>query len=371
MLLDWSSWKVGRLYSMARYYDWSKTFSYQTGTQGEFCIVAGAKNIGKTFGLRLALVNRFLKTGEQFCEVSRTETENREICEGYLARLQQKGFFKGYSYKVQKQIGYLGELETDEDGNEVVSDMMPFVYFVSLSTFQKAKKRTYQNVTSFIFDEAIIDSKDRYHRYLPNEFSILANIIDTVAREDYENPRPIRCYLLANSCDLTCPYFRNLGIKTIPKFGYSWHNGKHTLLHYVEPWDVEERKANTLVGRMLAGSEEARMVFDNEFLADNPEFIAVRTSNAKFEYGIKYLGIVFGVWFDRKEAFFYVTDSCPKDGTIYALTKKDNTIDYIMARRTQDALRLLLDAFYLNAIRFDAPSTRELFFNMLSFLGVR
>lgn len=356
---------------MARYYDWDKTFSYQTGTNGEFCFVVGAKNIGKTFGIRVSLIKRFLKTGEQFCELSRFKNESASVSSGYLGRLQQRGFFTGYEYKVKNGIGYLGKKTLDEKGGDAVEDWQPFVYFVALSTFQNAKKRTYANVHSFIFDECVIDSKDKYHRYLPNEFSVLANIIDSVAREDYENPKQLHVYMLANSCDLTCPYFRNFGISKIPDYGYSWHNAKSVLLHYVEPWDVKERKANTLVGRMLAGSEESKLVFDNQFIDDNPEFIEDKPSNATFLFGIRYLGVEFGIWQDLKNAIFYVNNKIPRNAKeVYALTKKDSTVNYMAVRKSSVQLKFLLEAFYLNSLRYDTPSTREMFFTMLSFFGI-
>lgn len=77
---------------MGKFYDWQKTMSYQTGTNGEICIVLGAKDIGKTFGLRLKCVERFIKHGELFCEICRTKEESKMVANGYFDKLQQEGF---------------------------------------------------------------------------------------------------------------------------------------------------------------------------------------------------------------------------------------------------------------------------------------
>lgn len=356
---------------MARFYDWQQVFSRQTGTYAEFVIVAGAKNIGKTFGLRLELVKRFFKRGTRYVEFSRSKDERDSMQGGYFDKLQADGFFTEYRFKTHKNIGYLCKSYIDDDGGEVLEDWQPFVYFVSLSTFQQEKKRTFANVRDFIFDEAIIDRKDKYHRYLPNEFAILANLIDTILREKYDDPLGAHCFLLGNSCDLLCPYFQNLGIRHAPEFGFSWHNGKQTLLHYVEPWDVEQRKANTMVGRMLDGSAEAAMVFDNEFSTDSTLFVESKPSAAVFEYGIKYQGASYAVWLDRKCAMFYVTDKIPRnEKNVLVLTKSDASIDYVMVRRTDEIMQMLVRAFFMSLVRFDSPATREGFMQMLSYFGV-
>lgn len=357
---------------MAKYYDWKKTFSYQTGTDGEFTIVVGAKNIGKTFGLRRELIERFLKTGKQYCEISRTRDEAEDVADGYMDKLFREGFFKGYRYKTTKRKGYIGKVELDEDGNEVVNEWQLFVYFVALTMFQREKKRTYDNVYYFIFDEAIIDRKDKYHRYLANEFSILANLIDTILREDWENPKGAKCFLLGNSCDLLCPYLRALGVDTLPQYGYTFYRGRQTLLHYAEAVEVEAKIENTFVGRMLAGSDEARLVFNNEFTDDNDNYIEKRPSSAAFKFGIKYLGASFGVWLDWKTATFYIENKIPKNhqSQTLALTRADNTIDYVMATRSDESLQFLVEAFYLQSVRYDTPATRELFFNLLGYFGI-
>lgn len=363
-----------------KYYNWRKTFSYQTGTQGEFFLGLGAKDIGKTFGLRAELTLRFLNTGKRFCEVCRTREEADAVAVGYLDKIIRDKYFDGekwhdfsmYRYKANKGIGYIGKVGFDDDGNEVVKDWQAFVYFIALTMFQTVKKRTFDNVFYFIFDEAIIDRKDKHHRYLTNEYAILANIIDTVLREDWENPKGAKVYLLGNSCDLLCPYLRGLGVSTLPKFGYSFYRDKQTLVHYIEPEEVDERLEHTLVGRMLQGSDEARLVFNNEFVDDTDEYIERRPSAADFKFGIRYLGASFGVWLDWQKALFYIEGKIPKNhqSQTLALTRADNSIDYRMASRTNESLQILVEAFYLQSIRYDSPATRELFFQLLGYFGI-
>lgn len=360
--------------SKRRYYDWQATFSRQTGSQGEFCIVVGAKGIGKTFGLRKQCINDYLKHGWHFCEVCRTKDEMKVVRQGYFDKLQDAGFFEGYIFKVTGQTGYIArEPGKDPETGEYTEkpQWQVLCYFVALTAFQTEKKRTFTGIYRFIFDEAIIDRKDRYHRYLPNEYLIFANLLDTMSRQ-LPGGEQYRVYLLGNACDLTCPYMRYLGIDRIPEFGYSFWNDKAVLLHYVEPWDKEERQAQTLVGRMLNGTEESEMVFGNIFNVGDVSDVQAKTKAARYAYAIKYGEQVYAIWIDYGKALCFVTSRLPKGaGNIFTITKADASLDYQSIERTSPYLQMLNKFFYLGALRYESPAMREMFLTILEFMGVR
>lgn len=357
-----------------KFYDWPATFSRQTGTQGEICIVVGAKDIGKTFGLRLQCVSDYIKKGWRFAELCRSNEEVRAVKEGYFDKLQGEGFFKGYLFKVTGTVGYIAkEPSRDPETDEYVEKPRynPICYFISLRNFQREKKRTYVNVKRFIFDEAIIDKKDRTHRYLPHEFLVLANILDSVSRQQPDGEQ-YRVYLLGNACDLTCPYMRHLGIDKIPEFGYSFWNSKSTLLHYVEPWDREERESKTLVGRMLRGMAESDMIFGNKFNSDDTGDICKKSAAARYSYAIRFKDTVYAVWIDYGQGLCWISSKVPKGaGNIFALTKSDASIDYQAVDRSSDYLKLLNRFWYIQALRYESVAIRELFLSILDFLGVK
>lgn len=350
---------------MAKYYDWAATLSRQTDTNGEICLVIGAKGIGKTFGLRLLCVSDYLKRKRRFCEICRTKEEMKAVKKGYFDKLQNAGYFNDYEFRVEGNTGQIRKSKND--------DWQVLCYFVALTSFQTEKKRTYAGVYRFIFDEALIDRKDRYHRYLPNEFLILANILDSVSREQPDSDMHYKLYLLGNACDLSAPYLQYLGINTIPEYGYSFYRDKTVLLHYVEPWDANERKLNTLVGRMLSGNDEASMIFDNEFADTGAGEIETKTSKAKYAYTLKFNHDYFSVWIDYKSGVFYIVGKqhSSKNERVYTLTKDDAQIDYTALRRNEPFLQILNDVFYLGGLRYDSIATREKFLTVLNFLGIR
>lgn len=353
---------------MSQYYDWQATMSRQTGTNGEICLVLGAKDIGKTFGLRKKCIERWIKVRETFCEICRTKAEVEAVAPNYFAKLVSEGCFKNYDFKTEKGCGYIARKVPEGER----PDWQLICYFVALSSFQMEKKRTYVAPKRFIFDEAVIDTKDRYHRYLPDEFLILANLLDTISRQQPGSDYHYNVYLLGNAVDLTCPYLRHLGINKIPSFGYSYYKNKTVLLHYVEPWDAEDRRAHTLVGRMLEGYDEAKVIFDNEFEDTTGKEIAKKTSTAKYRYCLKWGRMNFAVWVDTKRGLWFITSKVPMGAeNIYTLTKKDSTVNYEVLDNASPLTSLLVKVYYVGGLRYESAHIREAFFEVLSFLGVR
>lgn len=351
-----------------KYYDWQKTMSYQTGHNGEHCIVLGAKDIGKTFGLRLKCIERFIKKGEVFCEICRTMAERDDVAPGYFDKIHSTGFFSDYVFKTKNNCGYIAR--------NPVADEKPawklICYFVALTNFQREKKRTFVKPKRFIFDEAVIDSKDRLHRYLKDEFLILANLLDSISREQPGDEYQYWVYYLANSVDMTCPLFRGHGINKIPKFGYHWYKNKTVLLHYVEPWDADDRRAYTLVGRMLDGHEESKVIFDNEFQDTTGKEVMRKTSNSQYKYAFVWGKMKFAIWIDQKRGLWFITSKVPKDApNVYTLTKRDSSINYKMIEKASPLAKLLCEVYYIGGLRYESAHLRESFFEVLEFLGIR
>lgn len=353
---------------MTRFYNWQATMSRQTGTNGEICFVLGAKGIGKTFGLRKICVDRFIKHGELFCEICRTNAERDEVSKGYFDKLQNAGFFADYVFRTEKACGYIAPIPPE--GEKPMWRMC--CYFVSLTNFQREKKRTFVKPKRFIYDEAVIDVKDRYHRYLKDEYLILANLLDSISRQQPGEDYQYYLYLLGNAVDLTCPLLRYSGINKIPKFGFSYYKDKTVLLHYVEPWDADERKTRTLVGRMLDGHDESKIIFDNEFKDVTGREVMRKTPNAQYKFGIKWGFMQYGIWIDSKAGLWFVTSKIPKGSkSTYTLTKRDSSVNYQMIQKANPLMKLVSEVYYIGGLRYESAHLRESFFEILEFLGIK
>ena len=363
-MLDYKELPDGR-----KVYSLDGVKSRQTGTNAETVMIIAGKNTGKTFNVRVDLISDFLENGRRFVEISRSRDEMEDVAAGYFDKILSENVFPGYIFKTDSRMGYVAK-ECPEDEQP---DWKLCCYFASISLFQRTKRRSnYVNVCNAIFDEFIIDKRDKYHRYLPGEYGIFVNMLDSIFRPFPNDGIRRYVYMMGNSCDLSCPYLRFLGINKPPRYGFTFYREKTVLLHYVEPWDSEERRTQTIIGRLLDGTDEGDMVFENRFEVGSLDDIARKPSKARFAFALIFEDVRIGIWSDLSDCLFYVTDKIPKNArNVYALTKRDGTIDYNVISRSENLLKTLVRIFYARGLRYDSPGMRESFFRILDYLGIR
>ena len=354
---------------MSEFYDWEKTCSFDA----DVTMVIGARGIGKTYGIRKKAIKLFLNKGYRFVEVCRYKNELSDISDGYFDKVSNEEDFKDYYFKTDSRYGYIGtKLDKNDDKEKIVWQII--CYFVSLSGSQKKKKKTFYNVKYIIFDECVLDKSERYSYYLPNEFNILAKLVDTISRErpgvDSIKPRVI---LLGNACDIANPYMLAYGVGAEVQFGYKWYNNKSFLLHYVKDDEYAAKKLqDTVAGRMyriVGGDVEAL----NKFDVGTTDFIEKKTPNAIFYFGLVYLGMRFGIWTDYDKGYYYITDKIPK-GTnrpIFSLTLQDNRVNYIAARKASKVLQDFTEMHYYGMLRYENATIKLNFERVLTSLGVK
>lgn len=348
------------------YYNWNDTLA----RDALVTMVIGYRGAGKTYGLRKQFIRDFLRDGSHFCDISRTKAERKRVAQGYFSKLEANGDAENLIFKYAGDRCYAAyKPKDDEKPNWVLIG-----YFVALTEAITAKKQTYVGVKRILFDEALIDkSISPYSRYLSNEFGILANLIDSITRENINNnSNTPHLYLLGNAVDLTNPYFIGYGINKIPKHGYTWYDGKKFLLHYPKAEEalVKEKMDTTLSGYLAAKTDQSSSSLYNDFSTKGAGLIEKRPKETKFLYGYTMKGHKYGVW-QSKDYYIYICDKVPKaGGTIYGLSSEDESIDLTIARRNEGVFLFLKDCFYNGLIRYDSEVTRQTFIEMIKLFGV-
>ena len=359
---------------MSKYYDWHKTFSYNA----DVTMVIGARGIGKTYGLRKQCIKDFINKGWRFVEVCRYKKELSSVADGYFERLGNDDDFCDYLFRTDTRYMYIAENPNDakdDKGKPIKPQWKVMGYFFALTEGQQQKKRTFNNVRRIIYDEAVLERSDRFHRYLPNEFIALANCVDTVSREraDTDTTKP-RVYLLGNACDIANPFFQRYRVGTDLQFGYRWYEGKTFLLHYVKDSEyAKEKMQGTVAGRMLSNGEGGAGAALNEFQTVNSEFVSPKPKRAKFAYGIVCNGKKYGVWYDYTEGFVHVTESIPKgmEKKTYTLTAADSRVNYIMANRLTKTMQSFSQMYWAGIVFYEDIQTKSDFQEILTLFGVR
>lgn len=355
-----------------RYYDWNRTLSYNATIN----MVLSPRGFGKTYGLRKHFVKDFLAGKGRFAVIVRhTESLKGEkgIQHGFFDKLQLNNEFPNHIFKVDGTTAYIARKPASDD---VKPKWELIGYFVALTEMQDSKERTFVDVKNALFDEFIIDKRTR-KRYLPDEFSLFVHTLDSLARQEVDDTghaiaNKMHVYLLGNACDLTNPYFIRWGINKQPNEGYSWYDGKFVLLHYAKDAAYQAGKRDTIVGRLVAGTKEESLLIDNDFKIADSYNIAKKSSAAQFQYGIIYAGQEFGVWMDAGIGLIFVNDRIPKNSgsPVMALTREDNTANYLQVRRGEKALKMLMDMYYADVLRFSTVGVREQFLTAMEMFGI-
>ena len=352
---------------MSEFYDWGRTLSYDA----DVTMVVGGRGIGKTFGLRCQFIRDWVRNGSRFVAVCRYKNELSDVVRGYFDRVEKLSEFKKWMFKTEGKRFYIAQkvLEGEKPDWKLIG------YACALTEMQKSKQSTFENVYRIVLDEAILDKLDRFHRYLPSEYTLLANLVDSCSREraDQES-RPPRVYLLGNAVDLINPYFARYGINEPPKFGYGWYEHKTFLLHYVESGKyAKEKETGTVAGRMLAGTEAGAAANANVFQGANMDFVETKPKGCEFDCGVVCYGERFGVWWDPHECYFHVDTRIPKQTNrpVYALTRSDNRVNMLMVRRSNKSLQALVDMAMQGMVMYETVSVRERFLQAMSMFGIR
>lgn len=355
------------------YYDWNKTLSYNA----QINMIISMRGYGKTYGCRKHAISDFIKGKGKFIEIVRYKDllkGESAIQYGYFDKLILNNEFPDWLFKVNGTNAYMALKPSNEKEKP---KWLHCGCFVALSAMQQAKQRTFADVKNVIFDEFIIDKRTG-HRYLSGEFNLFANLIDSIAREEVSTDgeamgTKVHVYLLGNACDLTNPYFVRWGINQQPKEGYSWYSGKLVLLHYAKDASYQAGKKNTLVGKLVAGTSEESVIVDNDFKIADSYNIKKKSAKALFQYGIVYMSQTFGVWMDINAGYIYITKKIPEGSgkPIMALTREDNTANYIQVRRGEKALKMLMDMYYSDVLMFENAGLRDRFLDAMSMFGIR
>lgn len=347
--------------SESEYFNWNEVFSYQA----PITLVVGARGLGKTYGLRKACIEEFLRKGFRFVEVSRFKAEQKAVSKGYFSRVAQE--FPGCEFEVRGSEGFVSRSK-DNKGKKIWEKIC---FFVSLTELQTAKKRTFDGVHRIIFDEAIIDSQDRFHHYLSGEWELLANLVDSVSRERAESAIHPQLFLLGNAVDLANPYFQTIGLMDAPKTGFHWYLRKLFLLVVPEAKAYSQAKeTQTLAGRMLAGTAAGQAANWNAFSGEFQGVIAPKPSTAHFEVGLLWKKDRFGLWFDDADGRYFITNQIPRGGKTLALSIGEVAVNAPLVQKNSSFLKSIVNLAAIDGLRFESLGLRSKFFTACGLLNL-
>lgn len=173
-------------------------------------IIIGERSNGKTYGWCKKVLEEYLKTGTPSAYIRRHDEQikPRNLQKLFHPQLDwveeaTKGKWNGIKYYLNNY--YLIRTETLPNGEtkRVAEDKNEFCRAYAISTAETSKGADRGAVKYICFDEFITRQF-----YLQNEFVMYQNLLSSIIRKR----SGIIIYMLANTVNRYCPYFRDMGL---------------------------------------------------------------------------------------------------------------------------------------------------------------
>lgn len=324
------------------FFDYQKVLSYNA----LISIIIGERGVGKSYGSKKYVINRFIKKGEEFVYLRRYKTELKQSVPKFFDDIIANNEFKN---------------KLVVKGNNFYIDGKISGYALALSTANIMKSTSFAKVKTIIFDEFIID-KGCYH-YLANEVTQFLDLIETIGRL-----RNVRVIMLGNAISITNPYFMYFDLRLPYKNDTITFKDGSILVHYIKNEKYREVKKASRFGKLIDGTEYGKYAIDNEFLRDSKSFIAKKDTHSKYFFTLIINGTKYGIWASTKTNMFYVSkDFDPYSNMIYAILNEDHKENTILVKPTAHPLiKSVINHYRLSLLSFESQKIKNEVLNALS-----
>lgn len=325
------------------YYNYDRLFSYNF----LIAFVIGERGVGKSFNAKVAVLNKFLKTGEQFIYIRRYKTELDTALATFWNDLQGNGYFEDYRLEVRKS-----KMLTEFKCNGKICG-----YAVPLSTANILKSTAFPDVSTIVFDEFLLDNAGTY-RYLKNEVTLLLDVIETVFRL-----REGKTILLGNALNVhASPYFAywDLELPNDSKEFRTFKDGA-IVVNYIRNLEYREAKKKSRFGKLIDGTEYGKYAIENQVLRENNSFIAKKPNNSKFFGMVIINGSNIGIW-NGRDGYMYLSEKYdPNTVHKFALDYNDHTEQTIFTSvRENMYMHICIRAYKQGWLKFESQKIKAI-----------
>lgn len=315
-----------------------------------FNFILGERSNGKTYGVKKHAIKRFLKSGEQFIYLRRSENEVKED-------------------KVKK---FFDDVELDEEFKSVIFNYKSGEFFINgmlagytyyLRSTQDLKSVPFPKVRTIIYDEFLIEQSTK--RYIKNEPQALLDFMHTVDRRR----GLIKIYLIANAISITNPYFLAWDVE-VPRNKKMISCKNNVLIQITQTHKGRDPKDYTPLEKFIEGTKYGDYALNADFLLDNDNFVKPLRDTKRDRYfiTIKINKIFYGIYYAEDSSILYVTTHYDKKCTlIYVIIKDDAEPNIALLKGiTNASLFKTFKKYYINSlVQYDSVNTKNIVDNSL------
>ena len=214
-------------------------------TNAVYRMIIGQRSNGKTYSVCRHIIENYLKRGERSAYIRRYEEDIQpknisSLFGPHLGLIEElsEGEWNYVVYRAKEyHLAYI-----DEDGVMIRKDPEAFCITASINTAEHTKGQDRGEVQLVVFDEFATRAG-----YLKNEFVLFCNLLSSLIR----NRDNTIIYMLANTVNRYCPYFKEMGLKDVESmpqgqvYVYAYGNSDLTVaVEYCDPVKATEKVAS-------------------------------------------------------------------------------------------------------------------------------
>lgn len=311
-------------------------------------LVIGERGVGKTYGFKKFVVNRFLNKHKQFAYIRRYDTD----LEASVGSTNDNKFFEQIKSEFPNSTF---KITKNKKVRKLYIDNQICGYALPLSSADSLKSSSYENVDIIVFDEFMLKEGTTQH-YLKNEPEIILDLIETIGRL-----RDVRVFCLGNAISSTCPLMNYFNITLPYNTDIKLFKNNTIAIEYIRNEKYREVKKASRFGQLIDGTRYGKYAIDNEFLMDSKSFIKKKDSNAKFYFILYINGKEYGIWRDFKNQILYVSNDIDPNCSIkLALHEEDHNEATILARmRSNFWFRQIIQHYRLARLCFENQALKN------------
>lgn len=323
------------------YYNYDKLFSYNF----LIAFVIGERGCGKSYGSKIAVMKKYLKTGEQFIYLRRYKTELDTALTTFWNDVADDPTLKDHKLAVKKS----------KTLTELLCDGKVCGYAVPLSTANILKSTPFPKVKTIIFDEFLLDVGGS-HRYLRNEMTMFLDVIETVFRL-----REGQTILLGNClAPHTSPYFAYWDLE-LP-YGESefrtFRDGA-IVVNYIRNLAYRKAKKESRFGKLIDGTLYGQYAIDNQALRENNNFIEKKPPTSYYECTFVINGYHMGMWNGKNGCLYLSEKHDPNSPRNFVFDYTDHTEGTVFTSvRDNLWMRVCIRAYKIGALMFESQKIK-------------
>ncbi len=311
-----------------------------------FTFVTGARQIGKTYGTIMYL----LEKKQKFIYMRRTQTELDAAKTPVLSPFTQINKDLGIDIQpkaITKNV--TGFYDMSKDMQNLVAPGL------ALTTLHNVRGISGAEYKYILYDEFI---PELVARPIKGEFDAWLNAYETLnSNRELNGGRAIQYIMLANSNMAANPIFMGLGLVRILERMkqnsqvYYTDNGRGILIVNVEGSPISDKKKKSALGKLTQGTDFAKMAYDNQFAFD--DFSNIESRSLKEYKAFKAVGEIC-IYKHKSRNEYYVSEHF--SGSPQVFGSSDREVAYFS--RGAGALR---DAYLSGRVWFENYLAKILF----------